>query len=145
MGGTYALVLSVPAEITVAVGALGTQTFPAGGYAYVGSALGSGGFSRVDRHRRTAAGDHDVRHWHIDYLLGVDAVGFEGAVALPDQDRECALARELGAGPVAGFGTSDCDCRSHLARRESTAAMRRAVVDAFHAVESPLDPESRSD
>jgi endonuclease-3 len=145
MGGTYAVLFAVPTDANLEVGALGDVSVPAGGYAYVGSALGSGGFSRVDRHRRTAAGDHDVRHWHIDYLLGHDSVRFEGAVALPNQDRECALAQELGSGPIAGFGASDCDCRSHLARRESTAMMRRAVVDAFHAVESPIDPESRLD
>jgi endonuclease-3 len=133
-GGTYALVLSVSTDTVLDVGALGEVTIPAGGYAYVGSALGTGGFSRVDRHRRIAAGDHDVRHWHVDYLLGAPTVTWSGAVALPDRDCECALARELGAGPVAEFGASDCECRSHLAHRDSVRAVREAVVDAFHAV-----------
>lgn len=47
--GTYALVLSLPADATLQVGALGEHRLPAGGYTYVGSALGSGGFARVDR------------------------------------------------------------------------------------------------
>lgn len=134
MSGTYALVASVPDDTVIEVGALGSVSVPAGGYAYVGSAFGAGGLGRVDRHRRVAAGDHDVRHWHVDYLLGSPAVSWAGAIALTDRDRECALARELGNGPIAGFGSSDCDCRSHLARRDSVAEMCEAVVDGFHAV-----------
>lgn len=54
-GGTYTLAFAVPADRRVEVGALGARRFPAGGYAYTGSALGPGGFSRIDRHRRVAA------------------------------------------------------------------------------------------
>lgn len=135
MGGTYVLLVAVPAEATIGVGALGEVTVPAGGYAYVGSALGAGGFSRVDRHRRVAAGDHDVRHWHIDSLLGSPATSYEGAIAIPERECECALAQELGSGPIPGFGASDCGCRSHLARRDSVAAMRRSVVEAAFAID----------
>lgn len=139
MGGTYALVLSVDTETTLEIGALGTVSVAAGGYAYVGSALGTGGFGRVERHRRVADGEHDVRHWHVDYLLGSPAVSWEGAIALPESDCECALARSLGRGPISGFGASDCDCRSHLARSNSVPTMRRAIVEAFHAVGDDLD------
>ena len=69
-GGTYTLLLSLPDPTTVAVGALGEFDLPAGAYAYTGSALGTGGFARVERHRRVARGDHDVRHWHVDHLTG---------------------------------------------------------------------------
>lgn len=139
MGGTYALALSVGTETTLEVGALGTVSVPAGGYAYVGSALGTGGFSRVERHRRVAVGEHDVRHWHIDHLLGSPTVSWEGAIALPQSDCECALARSLGSGPIPEFGSSDCDCRSHLARRDSVSTMRRAIVTAFHSVGDGVD------
>lgn len=142
-GGTYALVLSVPEATTVDVGALGPISVPAGGYAYVGSAFGAGGFSRVARHRRVAAGTHDVRHWHIDYLLGEDLVSVCGVIALPDRDCECPLARELGVGPIAGFGASDCDCRSHLAHRDSVSRMRAAVIEGFHAVGEVTDTPRR--
>jgi endonuclease-3 len=135
MGGTYALLVAVPNETSIAVGAFGDISVPAGNYAYIGSALGTGGFSRVDRHQRVAAGDHDVRHWHIDYLLGSPVTSYEGTVAIPERDCECALTRELGSGPVAGFGASDCGCRSHLARRDSVAAMRRAVAGAVSAID----------
>ncbi len=114
MGGTYVLVLETPlTELEIEVGALGSLEF-AGTYAYIGSALGSGGFSRVDRHRRLAAGESDTRHWHIDYLLGHPETTLEWVVYFSGDDRECNLARTLPGEPVAGFGASDCDCVGHL-------------------------------
>ncbi|PSP86054.1 DUF123 domain-containing protein [Halobacteriales archaeon QS_6_64_34] len=53
-GGTYTLVLARDHSGPIEVGALGAIDFPAGWYAYTGSALGSGGFSRIDRHRAVA-------------------------------------------------------------------------------------------
>ncbi|GAB6878755.1 hypothetical protein JCM17823_10290 [Halorubrum gandharaense] len=120
-GGTYTLLVELPEPATVTVGALGECRFPAGAYAYTGSALGSGGFSRVDRHRRVAAGEHDVRHWHVDYLLGHPATRIRGVVTTDELDVECAVAGRLPEGPVAEFGASDCDCRSHLAGVEAAA------------------------
>jgi endonuclease-3 len=129
-GGTYTLVVAVPRPLRLSVGALGDREIPAGGYAYTGSALGSGGFSRVDRHRRVAAGDHDVRHWHVDYLLSHAATSLVAVVQTPGRDLECAVARRLGGGPVSGFGASDCDCDAHLSRRRSVRAVRRATARA---------------
>jgi endonuclease-3 len=129
-GGTYTLLLDLPEAVDVAVGALGTHRFPAGAYAYTGSALGSGGFARVDRHRRVAAGDRDVRHWHIDYLAGHPATALVDAVTSPGVDAECAIACRLPAGPVDGFGASDCDCRSHLAVDDDIEELRTAVEAA---------------
>jgi endonuclease-3 len=126
--GTYTLVLEVTRDVTVEIGALGTHTLSAGWYAYTGSAFGSGGFSRVDRHRELAAGDRTVRHWHVDYLLGHEATHLREVVTTPGVDVECAVARALPEGPVTGFGASDCACRSHLSRLETTpvAAVERA-------------------
>lgn len=134
MGGTYALVLDVPEQIDLTVGALGDVSLPAGGYAYVGSAFGTGGLGRVDRHKRVAAGEHDVRHWHIDYLLNRPPVSLVSVVAIPAVDVECALGRELGSGPIDGFGASDCSCESHLAQRDSAVEMRHAVERGFRTV-----------
>lgn len=115
-GGTYVLVFALVEPATLEVGALGEQRFPVGGYCYVGSALGSGGFSRIDRHRRVAAGEHGVRHWHIDYFGGHPETELIGIERVPGRDCECALARDLGEGPVPDFGASDCDCETHLSR-----------------------------
>jgi endonuclease-3 len=128
--GTYALVVGLPDDVELTVGALGTATFPAGGYVYVGSALGTGGFSRVDRHRRVATGRHDARHWHVDYLAGHQASRLRGVVTVAGRDVECALAERIPAGPLAGFGASDCDCEAHLGRCDSVAAALDAALDA---------------
>jgi endonuclease-3 len=138
-GGTYVLLFERDASGTVAVGALGDVELPAGGYAYVGSALGPGGFDRIDRHRRVAAGEHDVRHWHVDYLGAAPATRLVDAPVAPSVDAECAVAgrlREAGFGePVAGFGASDCGCRSHLFGPAGATELRTAVREAYDAVE----------
>ncbi|EMA41026.1 GIY-YIG nuclease family protein [Halobiforma nitratireducens] len=114
MGGTYVLVLEVDRETTIEVGALGELSFAAGAYAYVGSAFGPGGFSRVERHGELARGERDARHWHVDYLLGNPATTIETVARFPEQDRECELAARLPGEPVEAFGASDCDCPAHL-------------------------------
>ena len=129
-GGTYTVVYELAEPATVTVGALGDHRLSAGGYAYTGSALGSGGFGRVDRHKRVAAAEHDVRHWHVDYLGGHPAASVHRVLRLPDRDVECAVAQALADGPVAGFGASDCDCASHLAAYPDA----EAAVDAVEAV-----------
>lgn len=115
--GSYLLIIDCERSTDIEVGALGTRSFEAGVYAYVGSAFGPGGLSRVDRHRRIAAGEHDVRHWHVDYLLGADVTTLATVETVVDRDVECALAtalEEAGCRCVDSFGASDCDCVSHL-------------------------------
>ena len=130
MSGTYVLVIDVPKTTSFDVGALGERTFEAGTYAYVGSAFGPGGFSRVERHRELAAGDRDTRHWHIDYLLGRPATTLETAIIFPDADRECELAAQLPGTPVDGFGASDCECAGHLLAVPDAETVREAAVNA---------------
>ncbi|MFC6905190.1 GIY-YIG nuclease family protein [Halalkalicoccus tibetensis] len=134
MGGTYTLVIALAEPATIGVGALGECEFPAGEYAYTGSAFGPGGFSRIDRHRKLcsevvtrdtrdrhrelARGEREVRHWHVDYLLGHPAATIEEVVRTPERDVECAVARALPDAGIGGFGASDCGCGSHLASAE---------------------------
>ena len=115
MGGTYTLVIALESPATLEIGALGEREFREGEYAYTGSAFGPGGFSRVERHRELARGEREVRHWHIDYLLGHSTTAIEAVVRTPGEDVECAVARSLPDAGIAGFGASDCDCTSHLA------------------------------
>jgi Uri superfamily endonuclease len=113
--GTYVLLLTVDAAFRGQVGKLGEVILPAGLYAYVGSAHGPGGLrARVMRHLRA-----DKRpHWHIDALTGVFPVCEVWFSASPER-LECRWSRlvenlpgvEI---PAPGFGSSDCDCRSHL-------------------------------
>ncbi|RZV11443.1 Uri superfamily endonuclease [Natrinema hispanicum] len=135
MSGTYVLVIDVPRTTRFAVGALGEYTFDAGTYAYVGSAFGPGGFSRVERHRELVAGDRDTRHWHIDYLLGRPETTLETAIIFPDADRECELAAQLPGTPVDGFGASDCECAGHLLAVPDADTVREAAVEAGGVVD----------
>jgi len=138
--GTYALVYSTAEPISAEIGALGQGMFEAGAYAYVGSAFGSNGLGRVDRHRRVAAGEHDVRHWHVDYFGDHPSVSLETVIAAPNADIECRLATSLrdslasttrSTVPVDGFGASDCTCRSHLLAAADAETLESTVVRAI--------------
>ncbi|PSP74728.1 DUF123 domain-containing protein [Halobacteriales archaeon QS_3_64_16] len=130
--GTYTLLIELEADTEIEVGALGHRDFPAGWYAYIGSALGTGGFSRIDRHQEVASGAHDVRHWHIDYLLGHPAARIDSVETSAGVDAECAVARALPGDRVVGFGASDCGCDSHLAYAAERAELSR-VIENVHA------------
>jgi endonuclease-3 len=134
-GGTYTLLIGLDRPADITVGALGEHRFPAGAYAYTGSAFGSGGFGRVDRHYELAAGERGTRHWHIDYLLGHDDASIRGDVRTPGADVECAVAADLPEAPIAGFGASDCGCRSHLAYDEDGDRLREAANRAHRAAD----------
>jgi endonuclease-3 len=84
----------------------------------------------VDRHYDFAAGERTTRHWHVDYLLGSDAVAVRGDVRTPGADVECTVASALGDGIVDGFGASDCACTAHLAHDGDGGRLRRSVSDA---------------
>jgi Uri superfamily endonuclease len=113
--GTYALLIHIPAPLTLHAGGLGEVRFRAGTYVYIGSAHGPGGLrARVDRHRRA----EKKRRWHIDYLTTAAPVVRVWA-AVTGQRLECALARAVRdlpgtAIPARGFGASDCACPAHL-------------------------------
>ncbi len=113
--GTYALVLRCPSDHRTAVGRLGTITFEKGYYVYVGSAFGPGGvLARVERHCRP---DKRVR-WHIDYVRTSMKVAEVWYTHYPDhQEHQWAGTLSTGgeaAASIRGFGSSDCDCKSHL-------------------------------
>ena len=113
--GTYALLLSFATDELIQVGRLGNLRLQPGFYVYIGSALGSGGVrGRLAHHMRPA----ERFHWHIDYLqkeTKLEAVWF----CYNRKSREHDWARRFAAMPeasvpMAGFGSSDCDCESHL-------------------------------
>ena len=132
-GGTYTLLIAVSEPRTLEVGALGESEFESGWYAYTGSALGPGGFARVERHRELAAGERDVRHWHIDHLLGAAEATIDVVARSPGVDAECAIAQSIPGDAVPGFGSSDCACHSHLAYSPRRAPLAEAVREAHRA------------
>ena len=109
--GCYFLLLRLERKRVLEVGRLGTVAFAPGYYVYVGSARANLS-KRIERHRRL----RKKMHWHVDYLR--DAAEFVGALpVLTAEDLECDLARamrEIADGSVHRFGSSDCDCPSHL-------------------------------
>lgn len=129
--GTYTLVLELDSATTVEFGAAGTRDLAAGYYAYTGSAFGPGGLSRIDRHRSVLRGENDTRHWHIDHLLGTDAVGWVGAWSAPHRDAECEVATSLRGDVLPGIGATDCDCVSHLHYNRQQEPLVASIVSAY--------------
>ncbi len=130
--GAYILVLNVAEDAVLTVGQLGALLFPAGVYAYVGSALGSAGFQRISRHINVFAGRTTKRKWHIDYL-SVVATLCRAYVFVTDERIECDLASRLRTSPaftaIQRFGSSDCTCDSHLFRVSSGRYLERELED----------------
>jgi Uri superfamily endonuclease len=86
-----------------------------GFYVYIGSALGPGGVrARLAHHMRPA----ERPHWHIDYLrfhTTLEEIWFCYDPKSREHDWAIRLAGLPGASmPLAGFGSSDCECESHL-------------------------------
>jgi Uri superfamily endonuclease len=97
------------------VGSLGSLSFSKGYYAYVGSALGPGGLSRVSRHIRVAREREQTPRWHIDYILMNKRFNLLRAYCLKTHEPlECLLAKALLLPSIPSFGSSDCSCASHL-------------------------------
>ncbi len=128
--GAYILALDIAEDAIVIIGKLGAISFPAGVYAYVGSALGSAGLQRIRRHINVFAG-HNTRHkWHIDYLSTVASL-CRVFVFVTDERIECDLASHLRASSafsaIKRFGSSDCTCNGHLFRARDICSVEREV------------------
>ncbi len=113
--GTYALLLSSTSDAVIPVGRLGHQHFQPGWYVYLGSALGPGGVrARLAHHMRLA----ERPHRHIDYLrphTTIEEIWFCYDRKSREHDWARCFAGMKGASmPLAGFGSSDCDCETHL-------------------------------
>jgi len=117
--GSYVLYIDIELPVTLQVGSLGSSVFPAGRYAYVGSAR-RGIAARVLRHKRLAMQKEGKLHWHIDYLLVNRHTKLAGE-AVPENEIECTVSKRMASMngvtvPVPGFGSSDCraKCAAHL-------------------------------
>jgi endonuclease-3 len=93
--------------------------------------------ARLARHFRT----RQVRHWHLDQLLTCAEVVDTQLRFTDDPAEECRVAAEVGAWPgaaaVAGFGCSDCACRTHLYRfadRPAASLLGPALVPRLPAI-----------
>lgn len=116
--GIYCLLFQNP-DVSLAIGRIGEVHFPKGWHGYIGSALGPGGFTRVQRHCALQRSRDRDPIWHVDYLLLDTRFHLTYALCASTGDRlECSLARLLCRGSGTGFGSSDCSCPSHLFYRK---------------------------
>jgi sugar fermentation stimulation protein A len=118
--GSYLLLLRLARDRRVEIGRLGSYCFARGWYVYVGSAMRSL-TARTARHARR----RKRLHWHVDHLRQAASEVIPLPIRSTRRD-ECPLARALTEiyppGPH-GFGSSDCDCPTHL----------------FHSPDNPLE------
>jgi Uri superfamily endonuclease len=131
--GSYILLISLPQGSTIKAGSLPYSYFPAGSYAYVGSAMG--GFKpRLKRHLRA----EKMCHWHIDYLL--ERASITGIILCQTTARvECVIAQALRQQfeYVPGFGSSDCRCPSHLFHSADERQTEQAILAVVNSL--PVD------
>lgn len=112
--GSYMLGLYLSSKKRLSIGKQGSFEFKRGHYLYCGSAQGPGGLkARISHHLKPSARPH----WHIDYLKQAAAIRHIWFAYGPNMEH---LWAQTLAGqpncvfPIPGFGSSDCDCPSHL-------------------------------
>ncbi len=124
--GSYLIILHLKRDRCLLVGKLGEVKFKKGYYVYVGSAKADLA-KRIERHRRLLKN----YHWHIDFLRG--AADFHAALPVrASEDLECGMAadlRKITEWEVKGFGSSDCDCNSHLFGMSEDPVHSRTFID----------------
>jgi len=113
--GTYILCLKLKCTTQIQIGKLGAFEFKKGFYFYVGSAFGPGGIrARCAHHIKISA----KPRWHIDYLrkhcILEDIIYSDDQRHLEHQWASMTSSIESIETPVTGFGSSDCQCPSHL-------------------------------
>jgi Uri superfamily endonuclease len=130
--GVYCLIFENRA-CKLEVGKKGEFSFYPGFHIYVGSALGSGGLKRVQRHINLSRNRDRNPRWHVDYLHLSPAFKLVSAVyAFTSARLECALASRIGRDSVSGFGCTDCACSSHLFYRNKSPLLE--ITEAFEAL-----------
>jgi len=113
--GTYILCLQLKQPTKIAIGKLGIFDFKEGFYFYVGSAFGPGGIqARCGHHIKISTRPR----WHIDYLRQhcdlQHIIYSDEHQQLEHQWAHFASSINSIETPIAGFGSSDCRCLSHL-------------------------------
>jgi len=136
--GAYLLLLELKIDKKISVGKLGEILFKKGFYVYVGSAKRNL-YNRLDRHER-----REKRfHWHIDYLRKY-ADHFKIIPILTPEKIECELAQNLktlAQSLIPHFGSSDCNCKSHLFYFEKSPLNSNDFINLlnFYRLEKPLE------
>jgi Uri superfamily endonuclease len=140
--GTYALLLRCASCRRVSIGRLGVLQLRPGWYVYVGSAFATGGLrARFSHHQRVA----QRPHWHVDYLrrrAQLVAVWYVCGERCEHKWAESLGAMPDATIPMAGFGSSDCGCPTHLfqfGNRPPAGAIRVGL--GFHSFLHTAEPD----
>ena len=130
MKGTYCLIISMKKSEKLDIGHLhNMHRFKKGYYVYIGSAMNSL-VARINRH----LSDEKKLHWHIDYLLKNESSEIRDVLFnVSDKKIECDLASTiaLNGEEVPKFGSSDCNCSSHLIYFKRKRDAMNSVKNAY--------------
>ena len=141
--GVYSLLIELKKNQKIRVGNLGKFEFPKGFYIYTGSAMNSLE-KRIDRHLRK----NKKKFWHIDYLLSNKNAQIISILEIKTKKRiECELNKEIfkslkGKILIKKFGSSDCNCKSHLIylgnKIQQNQIIFDEIVERFNRFDSNL-------
>ncbi len=124
--GSYILIIRLKRDREITIGGLVEVKFRKGYYLYVGSAKANL-TKRIERHKRLIKN----YHWHIDYLRA--AADFHAVLPVrSSDDLECEIAVALGKiadWRIPDFGSSDCDCKTHLFGMNEDPVHTRSFVE----------------
>lgn len=124
--GSYMLILNLDNDKEITIGKLGSIFFKKGFYIYIGSAM-KDLTARIERHKRKRKN----LFWHIDYLRE-QAVLIHALPIRSSSRLECKIAgsfRKISDGRIKDFGSSDCDCDSHLFYMEKNPVESKEFID----------------
>lgn len=128
--GIYMVVVKLKENKNIKTGKLKYSQYESGYYVYAGSAklhLSK----RIKRHKNKTKKSF---HWHIDYLTAA-AGEIKTFGIYTDHFSECDIADSLqgiGGIKIPDFGSSDCNCPSHLYFFKDNPVNNRAFLDLLH-------------
>lgn len=124
---TYILILKLNKNLSIEIGKIGKIFLKKGYYLYVGS--GKRNLEkRIQRHIKR---EKNI-YWHIDYLTSNKNFSIK-EIYLFDKLNECRLAKifiEKNFSYIINFGSSDCNCKSHLFFSENLKNFK-IVIESF--------------
>lgn len=137
MKGTYNLIIHQREDMHIKVGAIGEDIeFKEGYYIYIGSAMNSL-TARIKRHLKK----EKKIHWHIDYLLKYENNTIEEVLFnISDEKIECKLAQQISkkGQDIDKFGSTDCNCNSHLIYFKNYQNAIQSVENAYNKLNIPF-------
>lgn len=138
MKGTYCLLINLKKDSRIKIGnKLSFINFKSGYYIYVGSAMNSLE-ARLNRH----LSDDKKKHWHIDYLLlNKNSQITDIYYTASTKKVECEIARNISpnSSEIDNFGSSDCECNSHLFYFENIEDAITNIKDTFKKLDLKIE------